>query len=247
MTDERDNDSGSGEDNNAHSVGGNAPSDDLDSDGVTPSDSNSNVQGGVGDTDGDSETRPVGRPPRGDDPNPPKNIRFFDGRRNHDRLRRYEVQELQDKHREVIRLSLRGHNNKTIATILDCGAQNISDILNSTIVRKHIEELQLRRDTAAVTVQDELADLSEMAVDCMREILNDEVEASPALKMKVADSVLDRAGHGKQTSVNFHGTSLQLTLKDIDAVKERAAALAVHKGMIVDTTAEVVGVSDEGE
>ena len=82
-----------------------------------------------------------------------------DRRRNGNGERRFEVQEIQANHREMIRLKMRGLTNIEIASVLDCTPQCVSDALNSTIVRKHMEELQLRRDSAAVAVQDELAEL----------------------------------------------------------------------------------------
>lgn len=120
--------------------------------------------------------------------------------------RSYTIKEIQWRHREIMRLKLKGLSNKEIAIIVGVTPQNVSDVMNSPQVKAEMEKLSDRRDSIAVEVQSDLVELAPEAVALYRDILSgkgDGADATLKEKLKVADSVLDRTGFGKVQKVEF--------------------------------------------
>lgn len=144
--------------------------------------------------------------------------------------RHYEVQDLQQRHREMIRLKVQGLKNKEIAEVLGVTPENVHQVLNSSLCREHIEALQAARDEAVADAQIELAQLLPKAVEHYRDVLED--RADPAAKTKVAGEVLDRTGLGKVTKVESFNTRVDVA--ELAAIKERSLAAARERGVIID-------------
>lgn len=144
--------------------------------------------------------------------------------------RRYEVQEIQERHREMIRLSVMGCNNKEIAHQLGVSPQNVSDVLNSRLVKLHMQKLQAVRDAAVAEAQIDLADMLPQAVEHYRDVLEGRVD--PQDKTRVAGEVLDRAGVVKTAKIEAMHTTLDLT--ELQKIKERSLAAARERGLVVD-------------
>ena len=140
---------------------------------------------------------------------------------------KYQVEELQARHREIIRLKMLGEDHKVIAERLGITPQMVANVVNSNIAKAHMEKLHGKRDQEAVQIGERLQFLSQEAVDMYTKILRGEDEGKMAtiqLKKQVADEILDRAGFGKTTNVNVKSESLVLKADDIEEIKRRAAA-----------------------
>ena len=149
----------------------------------------------------------------------------------------YEVQEIQDRHREMVRLSMLGLKRYEIAEHIGVTPQNVSDALRSGIVREHLGGLQDERDQEFVKAQKDLDELLPMAVEAYKSVLNDEEVASPMQKVKVASEVFDRRGLGKTTKVETNAQQMHLSVTDIEEIKKNALQYAKAIGAVVDVSA----------
>ena len=138
----------------------------------------------------------------------------------------YEVQTLQARHREILRLKMLGEDNKTIASRLGISTVNVSQVLNSQVAVNHMEKLQGIRDEQAVDMNERLVELSTEALAFHEKILRGEGEegkrASISLRSKVAGEIMDRAGFGKTSNVNIKSQNMHVTADDLDEIKKRA-------------------------
>lgn len=138
----------------------------------------------------------------------------------------YEVQQLQARHREVIRLKMLGEDNKTIAARVGIGPQMVSMILNSQVAVNHMEKLQGQRDEQTVDMTERLIELSQEALDLHEKIVKgEEIDgktAPLALRARVAGEIMDRGGFGRSSNVNIKSENMHVTASDLDKIKERA-------------------------
>jgi len=133
----------------------------------------------------------------------------------------YNIQQIWQNHHEVLRLKLLGLKNKRIAEICNLTPEMVSNIINSPVARTRLEEMQAARDLDAVDVGKKIQTLQVKAVDFLEEVLEDD-SAMTSTRVKVAQDLLDRGGHGavrRQEILSAH-----LTSEDIERIKERAIA-----------------------
>ena len=151
--------------------------------------------------------------------------------------RKYEIQSLQERHREILRRLALGQAPKEIASSLGITSQVVHYVKNSHIGKRELGLIQGARTADAIEVSNQIQELAPQALDTLEGLMNDEEESPGALRAKIATDILDRAGHSpikKQINV-----SQQLSQEDIDNIKVKASEIGKAKGIIVD--AEVVG------
>lgn len=157
-----------------------------------------------------------------------------DGRRNDDGARVYEVQEIQARHHEMIRMKLLGLSNKDIGRVLGVTAQNVGDVLNSSIVRQHMLNLQASRDAIAIRTRMGIEDLAGDAVEAYKDILTGAVDASPKLKKDAAKDVLGILGFSPVVKVNAQTAHITATPEKLEQIKNRALEQARRNGKTID-------------
>jgi len=118
----------------------------------------------------------------------------------------WQLDEMRDHHREMARLLLAGWRPGEIAKHFGMTNATISIIINSPCFREHVDRMQAEADGNAVqtrvALNDEVARLSQKAIDVMKSFLEDEhgntkQAISPdmmKLQVVVAKDMLDRAG-----------------------------------------------------
>jgi len=146
--------------------------------------------------------------------------------------RKYEIQNMWERHHEIVRLTLLGHAPKDIAERLKITPQTVSITLNSKIVRDKLEIMRAQRDAASVSVAQAIQDLAPKAIAMVDKILESELGAvSPAVQLGAAKDILDRSGHKPAEKVqHMHA---HLTAEEIEQIKERALANGLRQGKIV--------------
>lgn len=158
----------------------------------------------------------------------------------------HTITTIQDRTREVARLLLLGLSVGAVADELGLTPEHVTDIKNSAIFRKHLDDLQEKRDASFVEHKRELDRLVGPAIASYEAVLRDgEVDGkavTPALKIKAAGDVLDRTGYGAVRKAAIHSTNTTLTLDDIDEIRKRAAN--IKKESYVD--AEFSEVANDG-
>ena len=155
----------------------------------------------------------------------------------------FRVQNMWQIHHEIARLHALGLKNTSIAEKLNVSNAMVNYTVNSPIVQAKVAILQGTRDAETVDLVDKIRDIGQKAVLVHETILNDE-KASPALKLRSADSILDRIPEtSKQRRVDSRHSHLHahLSAEEIEDIKEKGKRAAIESGeMVVDVEAEVV-------
>lgn len=148
----------------------------------------------------------------------------------------WQVTEMWDLHNEIARRILLGQKNVVIAEALECSPQTISLVRNSPVVQDKLALMQGAADANAVDVSKRIQEMAPEALDVLQEVLRAKEEASMALRAKVAESILDRAGHSAVRTVRTEGIHAHLSSDDLQKIKERAIEKAKAAGLVVDMT-----------
>ena len=147
----------------------------------------------------------------------------------------WQVSEMWAVHREIARRITLGQKNTVIAEALNCTKEMVSLVRNSPVVMEHSEIMQGAADAETVDVAKRIQDLAPKSLDVLKDILEDKDDrASLALRAKVAESLLDRAGHSKIQKVQSLNT--HLTLEQLNGIKARALEKAREAGITVNIT-----------
>ena len=157
----------------------------------------------------------------------------MDGRRNPGGAK-YQVEELWDRHHEVMRLAVLGMKQVEIAKQLGVSEVMVSYTLNSPLVQRQMELLRAARDEKTVDVAKRIKELAAEAVERLADIMR---EGSEGSALKASLGILDRAGHAPIQKVQ--GAFAILTPQDLEEVKERArlmGALAEPSAQILEVT-----------
>tara|TARA_R110000824_G_scaffold77767_1_gene196547 strand:- start:3354 stop:3836 length:483 start_codon:yes stop_codon:yes gene_type:complete len=150
--------------------------------------------------------------------------------------RKYEIKELQDRHREILRRLALGQVPKEIAGALSCTTQVVHYTRNSQIGKRELGLIQGARNADAIEVTNQIQELAPVALETMTEILN-HADSPGSLKAKIAIDILDRAGHGAvKKNLNLNQ---QLTQEDLNDIKDRAKAVGKLNGIIVDGNSNI--------
>jgi DNA-binding CsgD family transcriptional regulator len=141
--------------------------------------------------------------------------------------RKYEIQNIWDTHREIMRLLVAGMHHVDIARELGVTPATISNVMNSAICKRQMNLMRDARDLDAVDVSKRIQEIAPVALQTLEELLctgNDNV------KLKTATDLLDRAGHAAVKTLRTESLSVHLTADDIAEIKSRAKQV----GLCVD-------------
>ncbi len=151
------------------------------------------------------------------------------------RKSRYTTQGLGDAHREIIRLYALGMPIQDIAAQMNCSRHHVRYVVNSPLGMLMREDLANRRDDAVVDVATTLAKMCPKAVELMGEVMEGKFDgASLPLRIRVCESILDRAGYGRVTKSENRNLNASLTAEDILMLQERAANEAAAIGVLAE-------------
>lgn len=150
----------------------------------------------------------------------------------------WQVAEMWDKHHEIARLLILGHNNQEIAKMVNCSSQQVSNVKNSPVVKDKCAILRAVRDTESIDLRKEIAALAPLAVQRMKEALEEGSvlgkDLTGANILKEANNMLDRElGKATQT-LETKNAHVHFTKDDIEAIKEKARALAMDSDQIAN-------------
>ncbi len=123
-----------------------------------------------------------------------------------------------------------------ISDELGISRHQVRYILASPLAVKLRQELQKQRDERTVDIAARIAEMCPDSLDVLNKTLKGEDDqATLAMRVKVAESILDRAGYSKVINTRNLNIGTQLTADDIETLKQRAKENAFKKG-IVDVT-----------
>lgn len=146
--------------------------------------------------------------------------------------RKYQLQHMWDKHKEVLRLTLLGVAPKDIATELNCTPENICQITGSEIFKRELQVFRAARDTAAIDVARAIQDIGPKCLQLLEDVLDNNKDklgenCPVALRAGVAQDLLDR--HAKTAKVKHIDGAISVnhiaTTQTIQELKDRAKAI----------------------
>lgn len=143
----------------------------------------------------------------------------FDLKNNKDNSSAYQLQKVNQMHREIIRLITLGYKNKHIAQALGITEPTVRSVRDSELTQAHIESLQTSRDENTTDIAETIRNFAPLALEVATEIMIDN-NVSPAVRINAAHDIMDRAGYKPiDVSVRANG---KLSSDEIEEVKERA-------------------------
>lgn len=164
-----------------------------------------------------------------------------DRRFNKEGSKYYQIQNLWERHHEILNLTLLGWADKDIARKLAISISTVKHTTNSDLGRDKLAIMRAARDANTLDVAKEIQTLVPQAYKIYRDVLYKEgmgANASIALQKQTADTIVkDLAGHeAPKKMVHAH-----LTGEEIEALKERGKAIrAAREGGMVAIEGKIV-------
>jgi len=142
-----------------------------------------------------------------------------------------EIQKLWSRQKQILRLYASGlYQKREIADFLGVSESTIQAVVNSALGREYIDMLNGAIEFDAVDLMKRIKTLSVIALSQQEEMLLD--PGTPKqLKNQIAEKLLDRAGYGAtQKNINLNA-NIEMTVEEVNAIKNRAAELkALYEG-----------------
>ena len=146
----------------------------------------------------------------------------------------YEITQLWDRNREILRLLSIGWSPKQISARLGVTEQTVSNTRNSKLGQKHLAIMRAKRDEQVFDAQAKIEELVPLCYQTYQEIL--ESEGISTLKKQTADTLLkDLAGHAVPKQFELRQASY--IHKRIETIKRNAEAskkAMIDAGVIVE-------------
>lgn len=158
------------------------------------------------------------------------------GRPALDRERKYEIKNIWDTHREIMRLLVTGAHSVDIARELGVTPQTVSNVMNSTICKRQMNLMRAARDVDALDVANRIQELAPIALQTLEELM---CEGNESTKFKVSVDLLDRAGHTAVKTIRTENLHAHFSVDEIAEIKARAKEI----GLV--PMQQTIGVIDE--
>lgn len=147
--------------------------------------------------------------------------------------RQYQIQQMSQVHHEIVRLTLLGHDQKSIAEALGITEVCVSYTQNSRIVMDKLALLRAQRDASSVDVAAAIRDLTPKCVAVLESIMLDP-SANAGVRSSNAKDLLDRAGYAAPKVIKTESLVAHLTAQDVEDIKRRAIGFGMESGVIID-------------
>ena len=146
--------------------------------------------------------------------------------------RYYNVQALQERHHQMIRLSLLGKQPTEIAEILGVTKENVCQVLGSQLAQDKLSVMRVAADCKSVDIAHFLTEEAPKCLELLRQVREGSRELVTALdetpqiplaqRMHAAESLLDR--HGLSRIQNIRGIIGHAVVTDdiLEEIKQKA-------------------------
>lgn len=139
--------------------------------------------------------------------------------------RKYNIQDMWAVHREIARLLVLGMSSRDIADQLDVSEAMVSYTKNSPIVQREMDQMSAARDVAAVDIGKRIQELAPKALEKLEDLMAK--ATSETLQARIADSLLDRAGHAAVKTFRSENVHAFLNAEDIADIRARAREIGL--------------------
>lgn len=154
--------------------------------------------------------------------------------------RAYQPLELSARHDEILRMKLTGLRHGDIAAALGITTAAVGYVVNSEMGKRRLQELSELADLESCDVALEIRKSAPKAIRLLKEVIDGTVEGAPIVtRVRAAQDMLDRAGHGKveRKKIEFTGY-----MGGLEELKQRAREAGVLADSIDADFAEVACV-----
>lgn len=157
--------------------------------------------------------------------------------------RQYQLKALTDRHKEICRRLFLGEKIKDIAADLGVTREMVSIVRGSQVAKDHIRRLERLRDADSVDVAQQLKSLAPEAVKALDDALAGKMggNAQDHARMRAAEQVLDRSGHGKETRIQNDSGGIMGAI-----VRQKLIDRAIEVGILAPETPVIEIVGEEG-
>jgi len=146
-------------------------------------------------------------------------------------VKTFRVSKLWEIHHEIARRISLGEGNVEIAEALSVSPAMVSYTRNSKPIKDKVDILRGSMDADTIDLGILIQKSAPRALQLLENIIDGKhTEASIALRARVADKHLDRAGYSPIKKLQVAST--HLTAEDIEAIKERSRQSAIVAGII---------------
>lgn len=153
------------------------------------------------------------------------------------RVRKYQLTELRERHKEILRQKMLGASNTDIAENLGITSIAVGYTLHGELAQEQMRDMQQIADIDTVDVAHEIKIQAPKAVRLLSEIIDgSHPDASISLRMRAATEILDRAGHGKVTKVEGRFAHGYMDQQGLDLIRARAREIGLATGNIVEVS-----------
>ena len=167
--------------------------------------------------------------------------------------RKYEIQRLQDSHREVLRLSTLGYSRSKLAAMLSIHPATVTNVRNSELGRAQSEVLANGRDKSTTDIGEKIAELLPGAIKVLEGVVEGQLNMpaggniTTTQRFKAAQDILGRGGYVPPTRVQGNiDHTLKFSAEDMKLIKERAASLKVNGDIQDAEVIEITAVMEDG-
>lgn len=143
----------------------------------------------------------------------------FDAPNGRDKSGTYQLQKVNQMHREIIRFIILGYKDVEIAEALGCTTATVRNVKNSELAQRYMKQMQETRDGEATDIATTIKNLAPLALEVSTSIMIDE-QQSASVRANISQDLLDRAGY-KPVNIGMN-LSDKLTPGEIEEIKSRA-------------------------
>lgn len=142
-------------------------------------------------------------------------------------VRKYGLSNIRPRHREMARRVVLGQTQIEIAKALGISQPRMSVIVNSPLFKIEIKRLEELRDAGVADIRQDLQEMAPGALETLERTMYQ--GKTEKIKVQCAESILDRAGHGKINKVEGlvqHNHSSMSHQELVDLVEQRVKRMS---------------------
>ena len=132
-----------------------------------------------------------------------------------------EVQQIQEHHREVLRMAASGFDIPAIAESLKWPEENVRDLVKSDLGRKEVARLNRILESKHINIREQVHASAAYGAILLDELLEDD-ETPLNTRVRIAQDILDRAGIVKPTQVQGQQLHVHVTGKELARIRKEA-------------------------
>ena len=138
------------------------------------------------------------------------------------KMRKFQILNIQDSHRAIIRDLAKGIKSVDIAEKHHVSRALVSMVKRSTLTRARIDAMHDILDMNSTNIQNNIRGFAPQALSLLSEVLQND-DAPLSTRVDVAQDLLDRGGFSAPKRTENFNITARLSIEQIDEIKKRAA------------------------